>query len=284
MNKLLIKLYNLFPKSSKKKLRKIPGFIRLTSVFLKEGKSYKEVSGIIKRDYNKYKVKFTFNGSISIVSKASKRGIENTLLSNSITLIESHFSTVEGGLLGFDIGSNFGYLSLVWATSICENKGRIYAFEPNYNVYNSFKKSIVDNHLQDTIVLNNTAVGAKNGEVDIFVSVETSNVIKDAEIISETVTENRSVSMTTLDNFLDKENIGNCHFIKIDVDGIELDILRGASKVINTYKPIVIVETNNDKRIIDYFFDIDYSVLDMELNEYNSKNELPLNIFCVPKN
>jgi hypothetical protein len=72
--------------------------------------------------------------------------------------------------------------------------------------------------------------------------------------------------------------------VKIDVDGIKLDILMGATELIKKLKPIFTVETNGYKKIIDFFHKLDYQILDMKLNPIQSGNQLPPNIFCIPKN
>ena len=78
-----------------------------------------------------------------------------------------------------------------------------------------------------------------------------------------------------------ENNIKACDLIKIDVDGIELDILQGAEKCIRNFKPIVIVELNGEQTIIDFMEKLDYNTLNMKL-EPIKKNELPSNVFFVP--
>ena len=82
---------------------------------------------------------FKFNASIQIASKARHSGIESKLLLNSISLFGSHASS----LTILDIGANFGYLSLVWSQSLCKDGGHVYSFEPNINVFNTFKGSLL---------------------------------------------------------------------------------------------------------------------------------------------
>ena len=88
--------------------------------------------------------------------------------------------------------------------------------------------------------------------------------------------------MTTLDTFVESSNLEQCDLLKIDVDGIELDILEGAIQLIKNFKPIVIIETNENIRILEFIKKFDYTILDMNLNELKETDALPLNIFCVP--
>lgn len=46
---------------------------------------------------------------------------------------------------------------------------------------------------------------------------------------------------------LDQMQLANCDLLKIDVEGFELNVLRGASKLIQTYRPVVIMECTDSK-------------------------------------
>ena len=278
MNKLFIFLYSIVPKSIKQYFGKKSWLQVFRDAVLKKEGIYREVDGIIQRRYQNNQVKFIFFGSIQNVAKAQNTGVENTLLNNSIKLINTYIEH-DNDCVILDIGSNFGFLSLVWASSICKNNGRVFSFEPNFNVYSSFEKSINENNLNNVIVVNNMAVGSKNGTIDIYLNNTTSNIISNNEA-------NKSVEieMIAIDSYIEQNNIKRCDLIKIDVDGIEHDILKGSINTLSHFKPICIVETNNDKRILDFFKKNEYRILDMELKEYVSDNEIPPNIFCLPNN
>ena len=63
---------------------------------------------------------------------------------------------------------------------------------------------------------------------------------------------------------------------------IELDILKGGTQLIKTFKPIVIIETNGNMAIVEYMKMLDFTIFDMELIEFKEMDTLPLNVFCVP--
>ena len=92
------------------------------------------------------------------------------------------------------------------------------------------------------------------------------------------------INMITIDYYIEKNEINDCDLIKIDVDGIELDILKGAKHSIQSFKPIVIVELNGEKEIIDFMQNLGYKVLDMKLKPYKNESPLPPNAFFVPTN
>lgn len=51
-----------------------------------------------------------------------------------------------------------------------------------------------------------------------------------------------SISFITIDNHVEREKLDNINFIKIDVDGYELRVLRGAEKTIMRYRPLILIE------------------------------------------
>jgi len=273
---IIRKLYTWIPNGTQKILGKSEILRPIRNLILRPQGVFRETSIWVKRSYIEYSVSFKFYASLKVASKAKKSGIENTLLRNAITLVRKHKGLSNKAVI-FDVGANFGYLSLVWAKSIAQN-GRVIAFEPNLIVQNSFKKSIQANNLESVVELRNLAVGKKDGTIEIFLSSTTSNTLR------ENIETNNSniIEMVTLDSFAKRNEIERCDLVKIDVDGIELDILKGGIQLIEKYKPIFIVETNGNAQILDFFRNIEYQILNMQLKPFQPGNKLPANIFCVP--
>ena len=273
-NSFLVRLYSLLPKSVKKTL----GQSRLLKPFrrylLYTKKGFKTATESIERRYGSYNLGFKFVASIKVVSKAKQFGIENTLLRNSFKLLDTYYPN-RNDLIVLDVGANFGYLATVWAHSISKH-GKTMAFEPNKNLYNCIKKTIEANESQHNFEVYNLAVGATDGSITLNVSDFSSNKNKMDDSVGS-----YEIAMVTLDSFIIETQ--EVHLLKIDVDGIELDILQGAKNMLQKHRPIVIVETNNDNRIISFFKNLDYHIFDMKLNAFQSvKEPLPLNIFCIP--
>lgn len=53
------------------------------------------------------------------------------------------------------------------------------------------------------------------------------------------------IPLTTLDAITKKLNLSSLDFIKIDVEGCELEVLKGARETIESFKPIVLLEMNH---------------------------------------
>ncbi|WP_353777919.1 FkbM family methyltransferase [Winogradskyella sp. 3972H.M.0a.05] len=269
MSKLIVYLNRMLPNW----LRNLKIFKAVKSAVYRDDKPYKEINVDVKRTYVDYDVDFKYFGSVNSASRAFERGIENTLLKNVFKLHKNE----ENDLVALDVGSNFGYLSMVWSQTLCAN-GSVFAFEANPHVFESFSKTKSYNN-QDNLNIQNKAVGDENGSCELFISGGTSNTIA-----SETSPEAKSVvvDMISLDGDETLMNLSKIDFIKIDVDGIELKILQGAKQLIKKFSPLIIVETNDNIEIIRFFQSMDYSIFDMDLKPYKTGDKLPVNIFCKP--
>ena len=274
IKKTAIVLYNKTPSNVKNALGKLNWLKPLRDQLFRNKGTYKEVKTLIKRVYQTYSVEFEFLASFQVSAKATKRGIESKLLNNSIILLHK-YKPHNNDLTVLDVGANFGFLSLVWANSVAQ-RGQTIAFEPNINLFTTLNKTININGLQNRMYIKNNAVGNENKTIKLFMGNATSNVIKMSDSNAE-----REVEMITLDVFCNSSNLKQCDLLKIDVDGIELEILHGATQLIKQFRPVVIIETNGDKRIVDYMKQLDYTLLDMDLNTLKDTDRLPLNVFCV---
>ena len=273
---MLVYFYNKVPKSVRHKVGKTKALKSFRDLIFRRKGVFRESTVTIKRSYLDYDVNFKFVASIKDAAKAYSKGVENTLLRHSITLLKKHNKDLKDIQI-LDIGANFGYLSLVWAKSICRT-GRIISFEPSKNVFNSFSKSVKINKLGERIQIKNVAVGNENKSVDLFFENSTSANVLESNYSNLLET----IQMIRIDDFVENEKLKACHLMKIDVDGIELDILKGSLKTLKKFKPIVIVEINDDVKIIEFFIDNNYKVLDVNLKEYKPNHPLPPNIYCIP--
>jgi FkbM family methyltransferase len=133
----------------------------------------------------------------------------------------------------FDIGSNWGYFSLL-AASLPGFKGPIYAFEPNPGTFADLTQTLQQAGLQDRIEACNLGVGRTACEL----------------VIDEPDRFNTGLSRLTTSGTgqripvkpLDDLKFPTPGVIKIDAEGMELEVLAGASKTLTEGKPFIIFE------------------------------------------
>jgi len=137
-----------------------------------------------------------------------------------------------------DIGANIGWYSLHWATR--SPNARIFSFEPVPSTFKAFHKNIVRNDLSN-IRAEQLGMSDKIGAMELFVDPSIAGAASAHPSVYESTSIALTVQMTTLDNYA---SIHGLHFdaIKIDVEGGELAVLKGATKVLSRDRPILFVE------------------------------------------
>lgn len=148
---------------------------------------------------------------------------------------------IKSGMVVIDIGANIGYYTLM-ASRLVGPKGRVIAFEPEPHNYELLERNVKANGLNN-VMLHKKAVADKSGAIELFVDSQNYS--------NPTIGKNRfgerahkiSVESITLDEFVVKELDGaNIDFIKIDVEGAEGHIIKGAQNVLTRQRPIITME------------------------------------------
>lgn len=161
-----------------------------------------------------------------------------------------------------DIGANIGNHSLYWALE-CGAKN-IYAFEPVKDTFAILKKNIALNELEDVVKLFNLGVGEKNSRADIC---EYS-----LENIGGTKLRDNSegkIEICAIDEMNIKESVS---LMKIDVEGYEVQVLRGAINTIKKYMPYIMIEAWDYNQsifdLIDLLCPLGYSYMQVSESDY----------------
>lgn len=135
-----------------------------------------------------------------------------------------------------DCGANIGLWTIV-AASVVGSIGKVYAFEPNPSTFEKLSRNISLGNSEWNICLSSTAVGSQNTKL-YFQCNESHNI---SQIILESNKNSILVSVVNLDSALKEDCI---HGIKIDVEGFEIEVLKGAEAILKRYQPWVCVEFN----------------------------------------
>jgi FkbM family methyltransferase len=130
-----------------------------------------------------------------------------------------------------DIGANIGIWSIVYSTII--NK-TIYAFEPQQEIFKCFESNILLNNCAN-IKSYNIGLSDKRGSAKMNANYTTPNNFGAFRICSSG---NLDIQLESGDN-LGLTDIG---FIKIDVEGHELDAITGLKATILRDKPVIFIE------------------------------------------
>jgi FkbM family methyltransferase len=134
-----------------------------------------------------------------------------------------------------DVGANVGYFSIVGATTLGPS-GRVYAFEPVADIYKLLCRNISLNKLNNVTPVN-SACFSSSGEMAMMRDIDSAK-----SRLSPVAQENETVQLTTLDAFVDEVGLERIDFIKIDAEGSDLEVLKGASRTVGRFRPAVMVE------------------------------------------
>ncbi|WP_066780733.1 FkbM family methyltransferase [Sphingomonas sp. CCH5-D11] len=132
-----------------------------------------------------------------------------------------------------DVGANIGLISL-WAARCVGPAGRVVAIEPSPWAMERLTTNARRNAMSNiTPVLG--ASGNRSGQGDMFVI--------NGYRIDDTVTNTHErVTFYTIDQVTEEHALERVDLIKIDTDGHEVDVLRGAAKTLERYRPAIIFE------------------------------------------
>jgi FkbM family methyltransferase len=136
----------------------------------------------------------------------------------------------------FDIGAHIGYYSAI-AARINGSSGKIFAFEPRPMNAGFFKRHMKINNFQN-VTLFEVAVG----DSDTDVRFDTRHGSATGSVSLEG---NLKVKQVSIGRMVDEGKLPSPDFIKIDVEGGEIEVLKGLAGVIFSSRPKMIIATHN---------------------------------------
>lgn len=139
------------------------------------------------------------------------------------------------GQIFVDCGANIGIWTLVAAAKVAES-GKVYAFEPNPLTFQKLQANLSTGSWQN-IEARPEALGSEEGTV--YLKCEVQHNISQVVLASQADT--LVVPQVTLDSSLAKLAVAG---IKIDVEGFELKVLKGAAQLLKAQHPWLCVEFN----------------------------------------
>ena len=197
--------------------------------------------------------------------------------------------TTSGGTI-LDVGANIGTHTVALAKKVGTN-GRVIAFEPQRMIYQNLCANVSLNRLTNVDCLQK-GVGKESAVFHMpIMDPETQQNFGAFEISGYKTGE--PVEIITIDSL----SLEACSLIKVDVEGMEKEVLTGANDTIRQFRPLMFVENNNlekSEELIDIIFAMDYVAWWMIADYFrpsnffkNEKNVFSTSapsadLFCVP--
>ena len=179
-------------------------------------------------------------------------------------------SYVNNWNLAIDIGANIG----LWSRDLTNFFDKTICFEPNSNCIKYLKKNIVN----EKAIIYNYALGSKNEDKELFISINSGA----SSFINHVTIGYNSDCSKIYDKWpqgikkqfvkvkkLDEFNFREIDFIKIDVQGYEFEVLKGAKKTLEINSPIICLEEEypENSRSIKFLESLNYEIVDVALKE-----------------
>ena len=148
---------------------------------------------------------------------------------------------VNRGMAAVDVGANLGWF-VVHLALLVGTEGRVDAFEPRADLMDLLTKTIGENGLTN-VTTHNFALGSQNYYGQMVWSVHDvnpggTNLVSSDFVAPDTTAQ--PVAVRTLDACISHR----VDFIKLDVEGSELLVLKGAERILAKDRPLILVEIN----------------------------------------
>src|SRR5262245_61797610 len=158
-----------------------------------------------------------------------------------LRVLELGFDLISPGSRVIDIGANIGIYALPWAAA---NTGAtVHCFEPNPGVRARLARNVALNRLESRVRLHSEALSDRAGTATLYGSDDMSSLNQGVNTGRQAVP--IEVRLARLDEVLHGEG-PPVSLIKIDVQGHELEVLRGAEAVVSRHRPALILEHEDD--------------------------------------
>ena len=158
---------------------------------------------------------------------------------NNINFLNNY---LKPGMVVIDVGAHIGLLSSIIAQKV-GNAGKVYAFEPTPSTFGLLQKTIAINNQTDVIVPIRKAVSDKSGATTFYITdrpAQNSNSLSDYKR-GNSEEYGIDVELVSIDDFIETNKLSRIDLLKIDAEGAELSVLKGAVTTIDRYKPRILL-------------------------------------------
>jgi FkbM family methyltransferase len=136
-----------------------------------------------------------------------------------------------------DVGAQVGQFTLIAALAGCT----VHSFEPDSQTFRTLQKNVGLNHFHN-VRLNQCAVSSQVGEVSFYPAHAQNIGAGSLRYQGDCLDTPCRVKCTSLDEYLRREPVESIGAIKIDVQGAEIDVLKGARQTLLRFSPPIVVE------------------------------------------
>jgi len=169
----------------------------------------------------------------------------------------------------YDVGGELGIITMFFAQRVGET-GKVVTFEPNPQNYSSIINHINLNGFSNVNVIK-IGLGSKKELVKFVVPKQsssrgTASSEKQKQYLGDSEIQVYEIEIDTMDNQILVNNLPKPDFVKIDVEGLEIEVLSGMLQTIQNHKPEIFVELHGvkEQEVVDFLLKHNYKVHQVE--------------------
>jgi FkbM family methyltransferase len=160
--------------------------------------------------------------------------------------VESHLFSrlVKNGWTVFDVGSNVGQYALL-ASPLVGKSGGVHAFEPVPHNFDRARRHLTLNHVVN-VFLHRLAAWHERTEVQLGLASDMTENAGSYSVgaVSGTAVVPVKAQSIPLDDYVADRQIERVDLVKMDIEGAELNALRGFVKTLRRDRPVILMEVN----------------------------------------
>ena len=167
----------------------------------------------------------------------------------------------------YDVGGHIGLMKMFFARAVGD-QGKVVTFEPNPMNYDRILDHLNLNGFSNVNVVQK-GLGNETGKVEFVVTKSecgTADPKRQVVLLENKKGKTLHVEIDTLDNQIMYLNLPKPDFVKIDVEGFELQVLLGMTQTIKLCKPQMHIELHgtSERDIVEFLWHYQYSVRQVE--------------------
>ena len=143
-----------------------------------------------------------------------------------------------------DVGTNIGSTILQF-TNLSGEESRIIGFEPDPVNFKNCQKNISLNKFKNIQVFSE-GLGNEKGSFQLIVDEPSNRGMNRVSIENQPGKSSAMINIETLDSIINREKINRINIVKIDVEGFEMNVLKGAVKLVESQSPIFFIEIDDN--------------------------------------
>lgn len=174
---------------------------------------------------------------------AEHSALDHELMSGGFEKAELEFVTgfLKPGMIVLDIGAHHGLYTLL-SSKLVGPGGKVVAFEPSPRERKRLQRHLALNRIRN-VTVESVAVGAVASEADLYLAEGADDWCNSLRRPAESVGRTVRVQVRTLADVSRELGLTKIDFIKLDVEGAELDALKGAEALFSgAHRPVILAE------------------------------------------